>query len=71
MQAKVKNGMYKVSLTPGYTYTAVLTENVGFGFTDACKNITVQDTDVINGNSRIFLVESKNVCELKGNISGL
>lgn len=37
VQAKVKNGMYKVSLTPGYTYTAVLTENVGFGFTDACK----------------------------------
>ena len=24
VQAKVKNGMYKVSLTPGYTYTAVL-----------------------------------------------
>ena len=70
VQAKVRNGMYKVSLTPGYTYTAVLTENVGFGFTDACKNITVQDTDVINGKQQNLFVESKNVCELKGNISG-
>ena len=47
-----------------------LTENVGFGFTDACKNITVQDTDVINGKQQNLFVESKNVCELKGNISG-
>ena len=51
--------MYKVSLTPGYTYTAVLTENVGFGFTDACKNITVQDTDVINGKQQNLLWKVK------------
>lgn len=69
-EGTVKNGTFTVSLTPGFTYTAVLTGNVGIGFTDACKEITVKDTDVVSGMTVNLTAEGKSVCQLQGTISG-
>ncbi|MCI8427031.1 MAG: hypothetical protein HFJ03_05755 [Lachnospira sp.] len=71
IEAKVQDGAFTAYLTPGYSYTAVLTGVVGYGFTDDTKNVTVEDSSVLSGMSGVVLtVEEKDVAQLSGKVVG-
>ncbi len=71
IKADVKDGAFTAYLTPGYSYTAVLTGVVGFGFTNDTKTVTVKDNSVLSGMSGVVLtVEAKDVAQLSGNVTG-
>lgn len=62
---------YTVNLTPGYTYTAVLSGAAGYGFADTNKTVTVNDGDSVTGIKNIDLtVEAKDTYTYSGNITG-
>ncbi len=69
--ATLADGGYTATLAPGYTYTAMLTGAAGWGFTNACKTVTLADTDGLAGRSGVDLeVEAKETYTLSGQIQG-
>ena len=73
LNAQVNNdGTYTAYLTPGYTYKAILKNAVGFGFTNASRNVTVKLEDVKTGLSNVNLdVEAKNTYVVSGKVLGI
>ncbi len=66
------DGTYTAYLTPGYSYKAILKNAVGYGFTNASRNITVKLEDVKTGISNANLdVEAKNTYVASGKILGV
>ena len=66
------DGTYTAYLTPGYTYKAILKNAVGFGFTNASRNVTVKLEDVKTGLSNVNLdVEAKNTYVVSGKVLGI
>lgn len=69
--AQVKDNHFSATLTPGYTYTAVLTGVVGVSLTNATKSLTVSDEYVENGMNNVSLkAEAKDVFALQGSVKG-
>ncbi|SFR86558.1 pectinesterase family protein [Anaeromicropila populeti] len=68
----VLNGMdFQVILAPGYTYTAVLSGAVGFGFTAESKLISPVVEEVLSGKTGVILeVEEKTTYSYTGSIVG-
>lgn len=66
------DGTYTAYLTPGYSYKAILKNAVGFGFTNASRNVTVKLDDVKTGLSNVNLdVEAKNTYVVSGKVLGI
>ncbi len=66
-----EDGSFKVALAPGYTYKAVLSGVMGFGFTSDSSNITVTDEEVFTGKDNVKLVvEPKSTFLFAGKIKG-
>jgi pectin methylesterase-like acyl-CoA thioesterase/lysophospholipase L1-like esterase len=66
------DGSFTTTLTPDYTYTAIMTDAVGYGFTNQTKTIKVDKSDCATGTlSGIKLVtEVKSTYKASGEISG-
>ncbi len=62
---------FSVVLAAGDEYTASLSGATGFGFTNACKKVTTQLSDVISGVNNVSLVvEPKTTYTYSGKITG-
>lgn len=62
---------FSAVLAPGFTYTAVMSDASGYGFTTASKMVTTVDSEYKTGKSGIELVvETKNVYNYTGQIKG-
>jgi len=71
IEATVKDGAFTTYLTPGFSYTAVMTGVVGFGFTNETKTVKVEDTAVMSGMTNVELVvKALDVYELSGTVKG-
>ncbi|MDE7269186.1 MAG: hypothetical protein K2N81_01795, partial [Acetatifactor sp.] len=70
-EAVVENGKFTVMLAAGYTYRAVFSGAVGFGFTSASRDVEIADADALTGKEGIKLVvEPKNTYTYSGKITG-
>lgn len=70
-EAVVENGKFTVMLAAGYTYRAVFSGAVGFGFTSASRDVEITNADVLTGKEGITLVvEPKNTYTYSGKITG-
>ncbi len=62
---------FTASLAAGYTYTAVLTDAVGYGFTVDSRIVTTTDAEALTGKSNVSLViEPKETYTYSGKITG-
>lgn len=68
--AVLSGNTYTAELTPGYSFTAMLSGAVGYGFTNKTKLVTVEPADVVNGKTQDLAVEVKAVYDVTGSIKG-
>ena len=70
-QATVSDGNFSVLLAAGYTYTAVLFDAVGYGFTSETAQLTTAVSQVQSGSSGNSLkVEEKPIANYTGSMIG-
>ncbi len=69
--AVLDGNTFTATLAPGYSYTAVLTDVVGYGFTADSRVVTTTDAEGLTGKSGVELViEPKETYTFSGKITG-
>ena len=70
-EAVIDGSGFTATLAPGYSYTAVLTDVVGYGFTADSVTVTTTDAEALTGKSGVELViEPKSTYTYSGQITG-
>ncbi len=66
-----EDGTFTATLTPGYTYVAVLVGATGYGFTVDSRMVVTTDDDALTGKENVNLViEPKELYTYSGKITG-
>lgn len=68
--AIVENNSYTAILTPGYTYSATITNAAGYGISSETRRFSVDDTEILTGKTADLNVIETNFYEFTGSIKG-
>lgn len=68
--AVVTGDAYKANLTPGYSYTGVMSGASGYGFTNATRKFSVDASEITTGKTQNLVVEPKSTYKATGTVQG-